>query len=178
MQTSKLHSDCLQCDNYLTVFLELLHSILQDDLLNIFCWAPTLVPFNCNPPTCALPLPLALTRADFMTPFEQVVPGSKVPTDGLVVWGQSFVNESMITGEARPVPKLLGDKVIGGTMNDNGVLHIQATHVGAETALAQIVRLVEAAQMGKAPVQKYADRISTYFVPTVRFLTILQHFLS
>lgn len=105
-----------------------------------------------------------------MPGFEQVVPGSKIPTDGLVVWGQSFVNESMITGEARPVSKILGDKVIGGTMNNHGVLHIQATHVGAETALAQIVRLVEAAQMGKAPVQKYADRISTYFVPTVIFL--------
>lgn len=97
----------------------------------------------------------------------QVVPGSKIPTDGVVEWGQSFVNESMITGEARPVPKKIGDKVIGGTMNENGVLHVSATHVGAETALSQIVRLVEAAQMAKAPVQKFADLISKYFVPSV-----------
>jgi Cu+-exporting ATPase len=97
----------------------------------------------------------------------QVVPGSKIPTDGVVNWGQSFVNESMITGEARPVPKKIGDKVIGGTMNENGVLHVSATHVGAETALSQIVRLVEAAQMAKAPVQKFADLISKYFVPLV-----------
>lgn len=99
--------------------------------------------------------------------IEKVVPGSKVPTDGVVVWGQSFVNESMITGEARPVAKRLDDKVIGGTMNNNGVLHVKATHVGAETALSQIVRLVEAAQMAKAPVQKFADLISKYFVPLV-----------
>jgi P-type E1-E2 ATPase len=99
--------------------------------------------------------------------IEKVVPGSKVPTDGVVVWGQSFVNESMITGEARPVAKRLDDKVIGGTMNNNGVLHVKATHVGAETALSQIVRLVEAAQMAKAPVQIFADLISKYFVPLV-----------
>ncbi|KAJ7562035.1 hypothetical protein O6H91_03G053000 [Diphasiastrum complanatum] len=97
----------------------------------------------------------------------KVGPGSKVPTDGLVVWGRSHVNESMITGEAKPVFKGLGDSVVGGTMNEYGVLHIRATHVGSETALSQIVRLVESAQMSKAPVQKFADRISQYFVPMV-----------
>lgn len=92
----------------------------------------------------------------------KIIPGRKAPTDGIVVWGQSHVNESMITGEACPVQKRLGDKIIGGTVNESGVLHVQATHVGSETALSQIVRLVKAAQMAKAPVQKYADRVSQY----------------
>lgn len=97
----------------------------------------------------------------------RVVPGAKVASDGFVMWGQSHVNESMITGEARPVAKRKGDTVIGGTVNENGVLHIKATRVGSESALSQIVRLVESAQMAKAPVQKFADRISKYFVPLV-----------
>ncbi|KAJ0967185.1 hypothetical protein J5N97_024102 [Dioscorea zingiberensis] len=111
----------------------------------------------------------------------KIMPGGKVASDGVVTWGQSHVNESMITGEARPVAKRKGDSVIGGTVNENGVLHIQATHVGSESALAQIVRLIESAQMAKAPVQKFADRISKYFVPMVislAFFTWLSWFLA
>ncbi|CAH9128629.1 unnamed protein product [Cuscuta epithymum] len=97
----------------------------------------------------------------------KVVPGAKVPVDGIVINGQSHVNESMVTGEARPVAKKIGDKVIGGTVNENGCILIRATHVGSETALSQIVQLVEAAQLARAPVQKLADQISRFFVPTV-----------
>ncbi|CAI0412410.1 unnamed protein product [Linum tenue] len=96
----------------------------------------------------------------------KIVPGAKVAVDGVVVDGQSHVNESMITGEARPVAKRPGDKVIGGTVNENGCIHVKATHVGSEAALSQIVQLVEAAQLARAPVQQLADRISRYFVPT------------
>nr|AIJ19559.1 heavy metal ATPase 5B-1 [Cucumis sativus] len=102
----------------------------------------------------------------------KVIPGAKVASDGIVVWGQSHVNESMITGEAKPVAKRKDDTVIGGTLNENGVLHVRATHVGSESALSQIVRLVESAQMAKAPVQKIADRISKVFVPMVIVLSL------
>ncbi|XP_052209704.1 probable copper-transporting ATPase HMA5 isoform X4 [Diospyros lotus] len=101
----------------------------------------------------------------------KIIPGAKIASDGLVIWGQSYVNESMITGEARPVAKRKGDAVIGGTVNENGVLHIKATRVGSESALSKIVRLVESAQMAKAPVQKFADRISKFFVPLVIFIS-------
>ncbi|XP_027361435.1 probable copper-transporting ATPase HMA5 [Abrus precatorius] len=103
----------------------------------------------------------------------KVIPGAKVASDGFVLWGQSHVNESMITGEARPVAKRKGDSVIGGTVNENGVLHVKATRVGSESALSQIVRLVESAQMAKAPVQKFADRISKYFVPLVILISLM-----
>ncbi|KAL3818072.1 hypothetical protein ACJIZ3_003977 [Penstemon smallii] len=111
----------------------------------------------------------------------KIVPGAKVACDGFVIRGQSHVNESMITGESRPVAKRKGDTVIGGTLNENGVLYIKATKVGSESALAQIVRLVESAQMAKAPVQKFADRISKFFVPLVillSFSTWLAWFLA
>ncbi|KAL2543681.1 putative copper-transporting ATPase HMA5 [Forsythia ovata] len=101
----------------------------------------------------------------------KIIPGEKVACDGFVVWGQSHVNESMITGESRPVAKRKGDMVIGGTLNENGVLHIKAARVGSESALSQIVRLVESAQMAKAPVQKFADRISKFFVPLIIILS-------
>ncbi|KAL8556863.1 hypothetical protein ACS0TY_004367 [Phlomoides rotata] len=106
----------------------------------------------------------------------KIVPGAKVPCDGHVVWGQSHVNESMITGESMPVAKRKGDRVIGGTVNTNGVLHVKATKVGSESALAQIVRLVESAQMAKAPVQKLADHISRFFVPLVIVASICTWF--
>ncbi|XAR60391.1 Cu(2+)-exporting ATPase [Bertholletia excelsa] len=111
----------------------------------------------------------------------KIVPGAKVPVDGIVISGQSHVNESMITGEAMPIAKRPGDKVIGGTVNENGCLLVKATHVGPETALSQIVQLVEAAQLARAPVQKLADQISKFFVPTVvlvAFLTWLGWFIT
>ena len=97
----------------------------------------------------------------------RVRPGEKIPVDGLVVDGASAVDESMLTGESVPVDKGPGDTVAGATLNANGVLTVRATAVGADTALAHIVRLVEEAQGTKAPVQRLADRISAVFVPAV-----------
>jgi len=96
-----------------------------------------------------------------------VKPGEKIPVDGLLIEGHSSVDESMLTGESIPVEKTLGDEVIGATMNKTGSFKFKATKVGKDTVLAQIVRLVEEAQGSKAPIQRIADRISAYFVPTV-----------
>ena len=97
----------------------------------------------------------------------RVRPGEKLPVDGEVVEGESAVDESMLTGESVPVDKRAGDRVAGATLNTQGVLTVRAMAVGADTALSQIVRLVEEAQGTKAPVQRLADRISGVFVPIV-----------
>ena len=102
----------------------------------------------------------------------RVRPGEKLPVDGDVVDGESAVDESMLTGESVPVDKHPGDRVAGATINVEGVLTVRATAVGADTALAQIVRLVEEAQGTKAPVQRLADRISGIFVPVVMLVAV------
>jgi Cu+-exporting ATPase len=102
-----------------------------------------------------------------------VRPGEKIPVDGLVVEGRSAVDESMLTGESLPVDKKPGDTVIGATLNSQGMLKFEATKVGRETALAQIIRLVQEAQGSKAPIQRLADQVSAIFVPAVLALAAL-----
>ncbi|VVB61399.1 putative copper-exporting P-type ATPase A [uncultured archaeon] len=94
-------------------------------------------------------------------------PGEKIPVDGVVIDGHSYVDESMITGEPIPVSKKKGDTVIGATINKNGVVTFKAMKVGKDTVLSQIIKLVEDAQASKAPIQKLADAVSSYFVPAV-----------
>jgi P-type Cu+ transporter len=102
-----------------------------------------------------------------------VRPSEKIPLDGVVVEGESSINESMLTGESLPVSKKLGDKVFGATINENGVIKIKVTEIGEGTVLAQIIKTVEDAQNYKAPIQKLADRISAVFVPIVIVIAIV-----
>ena len=103
----------------------------------------------------------------------RVRPGEKIPTDGVVIEGQSFVDESMITGEPIPVEKKSGSPVTGGTLNSTGSFVMEATRVGNETMLAQIVRMVSEAQRTRAPIQRLADVVSAYFVPIVIVIAVL-----
>jgi len=103
----------------------------------------------------------------------QVKPGEKIPIDGRVIDGKSSCDESFITGESMPVTKRAGDSVYAGAINNNGSIIVKATHVGAETNLQQIVRIMEDAQSSKAPIQQHADVIAGYFVPVVISLSLL-----
>lgn len=102
-----------------------------------------------------------------------VRPGSRVPLDGIVVKGGSSVDESMLTGESIPVEKQPGDEVIGGSVNYNGAMQIEVTHVGEDTTLSKIIRLMEDAQGRKAPISKLADRVAGYFVPAVILIAVI-----
>lgn len=103
----------------------------------------------------------------------EVRPGERVPVDGVVTNGKSFVDESMITGEPIPVEKILGNSVVGGTVNQNGMLEMRATAVGNQTMLAQIIRMVEQAQGSKLPIQALVDKVTMWFVPAVMGAALL-----
>ncbi len=119
--------------------------------------------------------------AEMDVPVEEVLrgdlivvrPGGRIPTDGTVVSGESSVNESMLTGESMPVSKKPGDEVFAGTINQSGSFVFEATRVGAETALARIIRLVEEAQGSKAPIQRFADKVASIFVPAVIAIAVV-----
>ena len=114
-------------------------------------------------------------------PLEEVIvgdilyikPGEKIPVDGKIIEGNSAIDESMLTGESVPVDKSIGDEVIGATLNKNGFLKVEAKKVGRDTALAQIIKVVEEAQGSKAPIQRLADKISGIFVPIVVGIAVI-----
>jgi len=103
----------------------------------------------------------------------EVKPGEAIPADGIIVEGETAIDESMVTGESIPVDKKVGDEVIGATINKTGYFKFRATKVGSETTLAQIIKLVEEAQTQKAPIQRVADKVVAYFVPVVLVIAVL-----
>ena len=133
---------------------------------------------NALRPTVARVL---VDSVEISTPIEHVAvgdivvvrSGERVPVDGEVIDGRSHVNESLITGESLPVAKAVGDKVTGGSINEEGPLHVRTLAIGAETTLARIIRMVESAQAAKAPIQRVVDRVSALFVPAVLAIALL-----
>ena len=123
--------------------------------------------------------------AEQEVPIEDVIlddvvlikPGEKIPVDGVVIQGESYIDESMVTGEPLPVMKNQGSTVIGGTLNTNSILQIKTTKIGKDTLLAQIIRLVEEAQGSRPPVQRIADTAVTYFIPVVLTIALLSFFI-
>jgi len=136
---------------------------------------------NLSPKTAIVIRTVNGRKKEMQIPVDDVIlgdivlvkPGGKIPVDGIIVDGDSSIDESMITGESLPVEKKMGDLVIGGTINKHGSFTFKATKVGENTTLASIIRLIEDAQGRKAPIQRFADTISNYFVPTVIIIALL-----
>ncbi|KAG9313039.1 E1-E2 ATPase-domain-containing protein [Chiua virens] len=141
-------------------------------LTDLMALSPTMATIYTDAPTCSQEkrIPTELVQVGDTV---KVVPGDKIPADGTVVCGSSSVDEAAITGEPIPVLKQVGDLVIGGTVNGLGTFDMLVTRAGKDTALAQIVRLVEETQTSKAPIQAFADRVAGYFVPAVISLSLL-----
>ena len=135
-------------------------------LTDLMALAPSMATIYIDAPTCTQEkkIPTELVEVGDTV---KLVPGDKIPADGTVIRGTSSVDESAITGEAIPSLKQVGDSVIGGTINGLGTFDMTVTRAGKDTALSQIVKLVEEAQTSKAPIQAFADKVAGYFVPTV-----------
>lgn len=141
-------------------------------LTDLMALTPSMAIIYTDAPACTQEkkIPTELVQVDDIV---KLVPGDKVPADGTVIRGSSSVDESAITGEPVPVLKQVGDSVIGGTVNGLGTFDMVVTRAGKDTALSQIVKLVEDAQTSKAPIQAFADKVAGYFVPTVISLSVL-----
>ena len=141
-------------------------------LTDLMALAPSMATIYTDAPACTQEkrIPTELVQVGDTV---KLVPGDKIPADGTVLRGSSTVDESAVTGEPLPILKQPGDSVIGGTVNGLGTFGMVVTRAGKDTALAQIVKLVEDAQTSKAPIQAFADRVAGYFVPTVITLAVL-----
>ncbi|TDL23943.1 copper P-type ATPase CtaA [Rickenella mellea] len=141
-------------------------------LTDLMALSPSMATIYTDAPACTQEKKIA-TELLQVGDVVKMVPGDKVPADGTVLRGTSSVDESMVTGEPVPVLKQVGDAVIGGTVNGLGTFDMTVTRAGKDTALAQIVKLVEDAQTSKAPIQAFADKVAGYFVPAVISLAAL-----
>ena len=141
-------------------------------LTDLMALAPSMATIYTNPPACTQEKRIA-TELVQVGDIVKIVPGSQIPADGTLTRGHSAVDESAITGEPVPVMKQVGDAVIGGTVNGAGTFDMLVTRAGKDTALAQIVKLVEDAQTSKAPIQAFADKVAGMFVPFVISLSLL-----